>query len=80
MATDPKTVPEWEAYIATLEGDELYDNAERANSITFVRALKAEGLSPKDIQAIFEAFVKHLDDQGELPPAGGYFDLRQLKK
>jgi hypothetical protein len=75
---EPRTVAEWEAYVAALDGEELYEQVKGANSITFVNEIKSRGLNAKEIRAVFESFVRRLVACRELPPAGGYFDLRKI--
>lgn len=78
MSAEPKTVAEWEAHVAELNGEELYERVKGANSISFVNELRARGLNAKDVRAVFELFVRRLVELRELPPAGGYFDLRKM--
>ncbi len=78
MNDDPHTFEEWSTYIDGLEPDRIYERVERANSVTFVRALREDGLGPKEIRGVFECFVRRIVANDELPPAGGYYDLRRM--
>lgn len=78
MTFRPKTLAEWSAYTARIPCERLFEKVERANSITFVRQLKADGLAATEIKAVFEGFVRRLVECQELPPGGGYYDLRKI--
>ncbi len=76
--SEPQSYEEWTAYVDGLAPDDVYTQAEQANSVTFVRTLKSGGLGPKEIRGVFECFVRRIVANEELPPAGGYYDLRQM--
>jgi hypothetical protein len=76
---EPKnTLDHWKTYIDGLEPEVVYSKAESANSVTFVRSLKKDGMSAKDIRGVFELFVRRIVANDDLPPAGGYYDLRKM--
>jgi len=77
----PKTLTEWRTYVAGLGGPDLMSKARAANSIAFVRALEADGLSPDDITDVLLAFAQRLVEDGQEPPtrhAGFYIDYQRL--
>lgn len=68
-------------YITSLDGPDLRSKAIAANSVPFVRALEADGLSPSDIRGVFEAFTARLLADGQVIPArttGDMFDYGAL--
>lgn len=67
--SNPHTLPEWQAYIATLVGDDLRSKAIAANGVTFVRMLEADGLTPQEVKAVFQFFAERLVAEGQEPPA-----------
>jgi len=54
----PQTVDEWGAYIARLEGDELWSKAVAANSLEFVQVLQQEGFEPPSITEILAMMAR----------------------
>lgn len=77
----PKTLPAWESYIQTLTGADLLSKARAANSVDFARALEADGLTPAEVRAVFVAFVRRLEADGQEVPArssGDFFDYGAL--
>lgn len=78
MNADPHTLEEWKTYIEGLEPEAMYKKVEHANSVTFVRHLKGDGLSPQEIRGVFEHFVRCIVANQDLPPSGGYYDLRKM--
>lgn len=78
MSADPTTFEEWTAYVDGLDAEVVFDRAESANSVAFVRTLKEQGLDAKQIRGVFECFVRRIVANDDLPPAGGYYDLRRL--
>lgn len=75
--SEPKTLPEWRDYILVLSGADLRSKAIAANSVAFVRALEADGLSARDIADVFRAFAQRLlQDEQVLPSrtTGDYLD------
>jgi len=76
--SDPKTLPEWKAYVGKLDGEELRAQAMAANTTGFVRQLQDEGYAAGDIHAILVTFAKRLSDAGQSLPSDGYLDLSRL--
>jgi hypothetical protein len=77
----PQTLDEWKDYIATLTGAALRSKAIAANSVTFVRVLEDEGMSPSDITAVLEAFAHQFDIDDQEPPSrsdGTYIEYALL--
>lgn len=77
----PQTLDEWKEYIGTLTGDELRSKAIAANSVTFVRVLEDEGLTPGEITAVLEAFAKQFEFDEQEPPGrteGTYIEYALL--
>ncbi len=72
--TNPKTLPEWQAYITTLSGAPLRSKALAANQIAFVRLLEADGLGPSQITQVYRAFAERLHADGQPLPSLGYLD------
>lgn len=61
MANDVWTLQQWQEHITGLDPDALVEQAIAANQIRFVRSLEEDGLSPKDIAAVFMAFAQRMD-------------------
>jgi hypothetical protein len=79
--TFPASVEEWQQYISGLTGDVLWAKATACNHIGFVRMLEDEGYSPDEIEAVFLAFAKQFQADGQEPPSGeggDYFDFMDL--
>lgn len=76
----PKTLAEWRAYAATLEGEVLREKAIAANSVAFVRTLQAEDYAPEEIHAILIALARRFVETGQVPPGDGLYDLAALAK
>jgi len=77
---NPKTLEEWKAYAATLEGSELRDKAIAANSPAFVRMLQDEGYGPEEIHSILIYIARRFAETGQRPPGRGLYDLFALMK
>jgi hypothetical protein len=81
VTMDPKTLPEWQAYVATLSGPDLLSKALAANQVAFVRLLEEDGMSPADIAGVFQAFANRLvEDEQPVPSRteGCYIDYGAL--
>lgn len=78
----PVTLEDWQAYIEGLPGGEsLRSKAIAASSLTFVRALLADGLSPDDVTQVLVWFAERLQRDGQLLPGtidGVYIDYGSL--
>jgi hypothetical protein len=77
-AAEPKTLPEWKAYVGKLDGEELRREALAANSTEFVRTLQEEGYAAGDIHEILIAYAKRLAAVGQRLPSDGYLDFTRL--
>lgn len=78
---NPVTIPEWTAYIDTLEGDQLRSKAKAANSIDFLRSLEKEGINPKTAVEILGLFARRFQVTNQQPPskyAGALVDFAQM--
>lgn len=75
---NPRTLPEWKAYVGTLDGEELRKQAMAANSTGFVRTLQDEGYDPGDIHAILIAFARRMAAVGQRLPSDGYLDFTRI--
>jgi hypothetical protein len=76
----PKTLEDWKAYAATLEGEALRDKAIAANSAPFVRLLKEEGYAAEEIHSILIYIARRFFETGQRPPGGGLYDLFELMR
>ncbi len=76
--TEPKTVPEWRAYVGKLDGEELRKQALAANSTQFVQMLQDEGYEAGDIHEILVSFAKRMAAVGQRLPTDGYLDFTRL--
>ena len=76
--SDPKTLPEWKAYVGKLDGEELRNQALAANSVNFVRMLQEEGYGAQDIHEILLAFARRMAAVGQRLPSDGYLDFTRL--
>ena len=77
----PKTLPEWQEYVSTFTGAELLSKAKAANSLTFLRAMESEGMSPQDAMQVLRMFAAQLRADGQVLPsryAGALVDLGAL--
>lgn len=64
----PVTLNEWAVYIATLSGDDLRSKAMAANSLSFMRGLEAEDITPLQTIEILRLFASRFVATGqELP-------------
>lgn len=77
-ATEPRTVGEWRAYVATLEGEPLREKAIAANSAAFVRMLQEEGYSAGEIHTVLIYLARRFPETGQRPPGEGLYDLGAL--
>ena len=68
--SNPTTLPEWKAFISTLEGVQLRNQGVGANSLVFVRTLQEEGTSNKDLTAILTMFAVRFLEDGQALPVG----------
>lgn len=78
---NPQTIEEWFEYIASLEPNDLYEKAQVANTLEFVRVLREEGMEPRNITRILKHFGARLVVLGmELPgrTSGSYLDYASL--
>jgi len=71
----PTSISEWETYIGTLTGDELYSKAFAANTQRFADTLRQDGHSLADVQKILLWFVRRLVALGIRIPRDGAYDL-----
>lgn len=75
---EPKSLPEWKAYTAALDGERLVDEARSANTASFVRTLKEEGYKPEEIHTILILFARRFRATGLRPPGDGFYDYFEL--
>lgn len=74
---NPVTLDEWKVYIGALTGDDLRSKAMAANSLDFMHALEAEGISRVTTMKILELFAARFKATGQEPPGryeGGLVD------
>lgn len=77
----PKTLPEWQEYVANFTGAELLSKAKAANSLTFLRTMEGEGMSPQDAMQVLRMFAAALRADGQVLPSrydGALVDLGAL--
>jgi hypothetical protein len=75
---EPTTLDEWKEHLDGLSGLPLRDKAQAANSMTFVKLLKADGYSPVEIESILVMIAKRLRADGQVPPLDGLYDYAEL--
>lgn len=76
----PKTLDEWKAYAAELEGMTLREKAIAANSMEFVDQLQEEGYSADEIHSIYVYIARRFAETGQRPPGDGLYDYFLLMK
>ena len=72
------TMSQWEQYIKSLAGQNLWSKAIAANTQTFAAGLLAEGLTMPEVRQIILLFVRQLVATGQRIPAGGAFGMQGM--
>ena len=78
---NPENIEQWAAYIAALQGDQLWSKAVAANTLEFVRTLQSEGFEASEITDILMLFVIRLRNDGQAFPtemSGQYLSYTDL--
>ena len=74
----PRSIEEWQAHVAQLSSEELWDKAAAANTVKFVESLQTEGYPAEDIEEIFLLMARRFKELEMVPPLEGYIDFRDL--
>lgn len=69
------TLDQWEQYIQSLTGQELWSKAIAANTQGFADDLRASGLDMSEIKQVILFFVRQLVATGQRIPVGGAFGM-----
>lgn len=69
-AQNPTTMEEWAVYIGGLHGMTLWNKANAANTLEFVKTLQGEGYSSGAITQILFMFASQFHMEELAPPSG----------
>ena len=78
---NPFTLEQWQEYVSQLHGHDLYEKALGANTLQFVQAVRADGLTAADTTTLLRMFAVRLQQDGQVVPgtmSGHYLDLSSL--
>ena len=78
----PATLEQWQEYVNQLQGNDLYEQALGANTLSFVQAIKNDGvLSASEVTQLLKMFAKRLLADGQTLPgtmSGHYLSYADL--
>lgn len=77
-ASHPRTLEDWDIYIKTLSGEDLFSKTLAANTQTFADMLREEGLTMADFQKIVLMFVRQSVAFDVRLPLGGALNLKAM--